>query len=168
MKHHFAILAVAALMVPTADAQTPRFGHCDLDSIVRSMPARDSAEMSVRARAIELDRRLKAMQTEFTTRLEEYRATSATMPVSTRDAEETELQDMQERITQAQQRAEEELDALHDEMMVPIMKRVEAALKAVATERGYMYIIDTGSGVVLYTDNSGDVTAFVRAKLGLK
>jgi len=41
--------------------------------------------------------------------------------------------------------------------------------KDVAKENGYTYIFDTspGIGVVLYADESTDVTALVKAKLGM-
>jgi outer membrane protein len=168
MKHLLACIAVATLVSVPAAAQSVRFGHVDRDSLVDMLPQRDSAEATVKTRAVELDRRLKAMQAEWELRVDDYQKNLATMPASTREAEEAELTAMRDRMLEAQSRAEKELESLHDELMGPVYQRVDDAIKAVATEKGIVYVFDLGTGAILYSDKGGDITAAVKAKLGLK
>ena len=54
-----------------------------------------------------------------------------------------------------------------NELLQPIYDKVNAAIKSVATENGYTFIFDVGSGAILYAEESADVSALVKAKLGL-
>jgi Skp family chaperone for outer membrane proteins len=44
---------------------------------------------------------------------------------------------------------------------------VQVAIDNVAKEKGYTYIFDASMGLILYADPSTEVTALVKAKLGL-
>ncbi|MBL7774643.1 MAG: OmpH family outer membrane protein, partial [Saprospiraceae bacterium] len=49
----------------------------------------------------------------------------------------------------------------------PILERVNTAMQAVAKEGGFLLVFDTSTQVLLYADESLDLTNLVRAKLGL-
>ena len=56
------------------------------------------------------------------------------------------------------------------DILAPILDEVRNAIAAVAKENGYSYIFDgsPGVGVLLYADDSTNVTGLVKAKLGLQ
>jgi outer membrane protein len=54
-----------------------------------------------------------------------------------------------------------------EELLKPIQDRVNKAIKDVATENGFLYIFDSGMGVVLYADPAADATKLVKTKLGI-
>lgn len=54
-----------------------------------------------------------------------------------------------------------------EELLKPIQDKVNAAIKEVATESGFLYIFDSSVGVVLYGDPSVDATKLVKTKLGI-
>ncbi len=58
--------------------------------------------------------------------------------------------------------------AKSEELLKPIQEKVDAAIRAVATENGYSYIIDNSQGTILYADPSSNVMDLVKVKLGLK
>ncbi|MBL0100203.1 MAG: OmpH family outer membrane protein [Saprospiraceae bacterium] len=45
--------------------------------------------------------------------------------------------------------------------------KITKAIKDVAAENNFLYIIDSGMGVVLYADPAADVTKLVKVKLGI-
>jgi outer membrane protein len=55
-------------------------------------------------------------------------------------------------------------------MLEPIVKKIEDAIKAVGQEGGYTYIFDLNTTNIPYVSEtlSTDVTAAVKAKLGIK
>ena len=53
------------------------------------------------------------------------------------------------------------------ELLKPIQDRVNKAIKDVATEKGFLYIFDSGMGVILYSDPAADATKMVKDKLGI-
>ncbi len=54
-----------------------------------------------------------------------------------------------------------------EELLKPIQEKVNKAIKDVASENGFLYIFDSGAGVVLYADPNADATKMVKAKLGI-
>jgi len=51
--------------------------------------------------------------------------------------------------------------------LAPIIEKARKAIDAVATEKGYTYIFDNSSGVLLFAKDSENIAADVKAKLGL-
>ena len=54
------------------------------------------------------------------------------------------------------------------ELLQPIIDRAKQAIAEVAKENGYTYIFDTSAGTLLYQQDSDDILALVKKKLGLK
>ncbi|MBC7884378.1 MAG: OmpH family outer membrane protein [Saprospiraceae bacterium] len=54
-----------------------------------------------------------------------------------------------------------------EELLKPIQDKVNKAIKDVAAENGFLYIFDSGIGVVLYADPASDASKLVKAKLGI-
>jgi outer membrane protein len=54
-----------------------------------------------------------------------------------------------------------------EELLQPILDRVNKAIGDIAKEQGYSYVFDASSNILLYADASADVTALVKKKLGL-
>jgi len=63
--------------------------------------------------------------------------------------------------------AEQEVAAKQQTGMEPILEKVNTAINEVAEEEGFQYIFDAQSGVILYADESSDVTEAVMTKLGV-
>lgn len=167
MKKTISLLALAVLATG-ARAQAPKLGHIDRAAMVNSLPAHDSAEAIMRGFVERLQGRLEAMKAEFDSRLARYEAERGTMTATMREMEERELTEMRDRLVAADERAENDADKQQEELLAPLLKRVDDAIKAVADEKGFTYIFDTNVGVLLYTDKGEDITPLVRAKLGLK
>lgn len=91
---------------------------------------------------------------------------------TTVDAELTtlgqEIQQMQQRIQDVQKVAQEEIGKKQQELMAPIQTKVMNAINAVAKEKSFAYILDLGTGAVIYYQGGEDITADVKAKLGIK
>jgi hypothetical protein len=47
------------------------------------------------------------------------------------------------------------------------LDKINKGIQDVAKEHGYSFIFDSSAGMLLYAEESSDVTALVRAKLGL-
>jgi outer membrane protein len=58
------------------------------------------------------------------------------------------------------------LAQLEQELLMPMVERVQEAIDAVGAENGFTYIFDTSSGATVYTGGE-NVVDMVRAKLGM-
>ena len=83
---------------------------------------------------------------------------------------EKEILDLQERIQAFQASAQESLQKKEQELTQPIIDKARQAVKDVAKENGFTYILNTAEalGVVLFYDNGDDIMPLVKKKLNLK
>jgi outer membrane protein len=85
-----------------------------------------------------------------------------------RQTKEADIQEMQQRIQNFQQMAQEDLQTQQSQLMRPIIEKANKAVREVAEEKGFIYIFDIGSGNPVYwSDKSTDVLPLVKAKLGI-
>lgn len=66
------------------------------------------------------------------------------------------------------QNAQDQLQQRSQQLMVPIRNKAMDAIKAVAKENGYTYVIDNASGTLLIAPPGDDILALVKKKLGIK
>lgn len=170
-KTFFILLAAFFLSAATLSAQstTPKYGHLNLGNLLEEMPDTKLANDSLKVFADKLstkdDSLTKSFQEAYVQLEKEYNAGTLTaVQVQTRQAE---LQKQQEFIQKFEQDAQKELSAKREKLLSPILTRVEGAVKAVATENGYLMIFDTSSGAMLFASDTDDVTKLVKAKLGI-
>lgn len=153
------------------NAQTPKFGHIDLQALIQIMPERDSAEAAFTKFQDELEGLLGTMQKELTTLYEEFEKLPANTSDLVKNAKAQEIQDKNQRITTYSNNANQQLNQKYTELMTPIFDKAKAAVEAVAKEQGLIYVFDVSNqgGIILYKSNeSKDVLPQVKVKLGLK
>lgn len=73
----------------------------------------------------------------------------------------------QQELQQQEQTAQFKIAQKREQLIQPILKELDDAIQAVGKEGAYMFIFDTGaSGSIIYAQESDNVTALVKAKLG--
>ena len=72
------------------------------------------------------------------------------------------------RIQEFQENAQKQLQEREAELLKPIIDRAKKAIEDVAREGGYTYVFDSGTGALLYQQDSEDLMPQVKKKLGLK
>lgn len=172
MRNLMKLMAVAVFTVftmATANAQTPKFGHIDLQALVRIMPEYTVAETTMGEFQKELEDILGEMHKDYQTKLGELEALGEDASEIKRNAKIAEIQDVQQRIQNYQVTAQQQSNQKQAELIQPIFKKAEEAIEAVAKEKGLIYVFDTGTRVVLYKSNeSVDILPLAKAKLGIQ
>ena len=170
MTKHIALLCGLVFGLSTlVNAQsTLKFGHINSTQLLASMPETKMADSTLQKFGTSLEAQLKTMTTEYQSKISEYRANEATMADPIKDAKAKEIGDLEQRIQDFQESAQQSLSKKKEEVYTPIIKKAEDAIKAVAKEKSYSYIFDTSAGVVLFAQDSDDIMPLVKAKLGLK
>lgn len=79
-----------------------------------------------------------------------------------------ELQELEQRIVDAQEKAQEDLQKQEQELLAPMVDRTNTAIRDVAAAGNFTYIFDTSAGMVLYYDKGEDILPAVKAKLGIQ
>jgi len=160
-----AICAICGFTTATAQ----KFGHVNSQEIIQAMPEFAKARTDIEALSKQYEADLKLMQEELQKKSEAYDKDQATLPANIKQRREQELQDMYQKIQQSYQDNQQALAKEQQEKMQAITAKVLEAIKSVGEAGGFVYIMDLTSGVpYISTTLSTDVTAQVKAKLGIK
>ena len=166
----FSYLSIALLLCFTVavNAQSNKFGHINSAELLQMMPEIKAADSTLAAYQKQLEDQNQAMLNEYQGKVTEYQKNEATMPDAVKDVKQQEVQDLQQRIQTFQQTAQDKFQQKKEELYSPILKKAEDAIKQVAKENSYAYVFDTSAGAVIYAQDSDDLMATVKKKLGLK
>ena len=161
------LLFMFMMLAPMA-AMAQKFGHVNAQEIMQSMPEVTKVRTDLDALSKQYEADLKSMQEEIQKKAEALEKEQATLPANIKQRRETELQEMYQKLQQSYQDNQQALAKEEQEKMQPIQKKIMDAITAVGQEGGYVYIMQTGTILYISTTLSTDVTAQVKAKLGLK
>ena len=164
----FAAVLLFIGITASANAQTPKFGHIDLQALIQIMPERAAAETQFNAFQSDLEDIFGEMQKDLQAKMTDFEAMGDSASEIKKNAKIAEIQDMQQRIQNYQQTAQAQLQQKQTEVLKPVFDKAEAAIGEVAKEKGLLYVFDIGTKVVLYKSNdSMDVLPLVKTKLGI-
>ena len=169
MRNLMKFSAVLLFMVVTAsiNAQTLKFGHIDMNALIQVMPERATAETEFNKFQNDLEDVLTDLQKDLQTKMNEFDSLDATVSDVKRNAKVTEITDLQQRIQNYQQSANQQLQQKQTELMKPIYDKALKAVGDVAKEQGMIYVFDSNS--LLYKSNqSVDILPMVKQKLGIQ
>jgi outer membrane protein len=158
--------AVCLTLGGAADAAAQKLGHVDAQEILLNLPERESAQAQIEARAGEYEQEVARMQQELQTKFGEYQQKAETWPDAIRQQKERELQALDQGLQEFGATVQQELQVMEQELLTPMIERVQRAIDEVGAENGYIYIFDSSTGATLYNGGE-DVGNLVRAKLGM-
>lgn len=168
----FAFITLMILILMSGvnlNAQT-KIGWIKSDELLAVMPERDSAIKNLEKQRDEILRTLEGMNVEFNNKVESYTKQRDSLSAFVRQSREAELSDIQVKIQNFQQAGEVEIERKRQELFQPIIDKAQKAIKAVAEENKFLYILDVSTGAALYypEDPAYNILPLVKAKLGIK
>ena len=151
-------------------AQPQKIGYVDMDSIFSQLPQYKQVASDLKAHTAQLEAQFKAKSLEFETKYKAYQASAATMVDAVRKDKESELAQLQENIQRFQQDAQSSVQKKEADLMEPLIRKIGKAIKEVAKEHGFSFIINAqlgGNDVLLFTDDKFDISGLVLKKMGV-
>lgn len=165
-----AISLITCLVSPSVMAQ--KFGYVDSGKILDMMPKVKEAESNLEAFGKQLQAKGQKMMEEFQIKYQdlEKRVREGDITPKEQETQVAALKEEEAKIAQYEQEMQTQLGAKRDELLAPILEEVRTAIQAVAKENGYTYVFDgsPGVGVLLYADESTNLTDLVKKKLGVQ
>ena len=163
-------IALILMLIAPMSVFAQKFGHLKTQEIVSVMPEYTKAQTEINTMQKQFQDEIKRAQDDVAKKYAEYQQDQANLPKNIQERRQKELQELTERGMQLQQDAEQQLQQSWMQMLEPIVKKIEDAIKAVGQEGGYVYIFDLNSTNIPFVSEtlSTDVTAAVKAKLGIK
>jgi outer membrane protein len=171
MKKLFKVALVAGCILFAgnfAKAQTTKIGHINFNQLVDLMPESKAVNTQLQAYQKQFVDQLTTMNNEYNTKVQAFQAQNATMTDAVRTAKANEIQDIQKRMQDYNNTAQQQVSAKSQELSKPIIDKARAAVGQVAKEKGYTYVIDTYTTDLIVSPEADDLLAAAKAKLGLK
>ena len=163
----FIICALCAICgFTTANAQA-KFGHVNTQEIMQAMPEYNKAMSEIETLGQQYEADLKSMQDELQKKVEAFQKEQESLPENIKQRRQQELEEMYQKIQQSAQDNQLAWQKARQEKMQTISTKIMDAIKAVGQAGGYVYVMEMGSIPYISTTLSTDVTAQVKAKLGL-
>jgi outer membrane protein len=161
------LFAVATILIATSSmAQDLKFGHVNIQKLVAELPEKVEADKKLQSEAHKLEQNLKVMNEELDAKYTDYMEKRDTLPELIRATKEKEIQEISQRLQNFQMLAQQNLQQQEQQLLQPIIQKVQKAIDEVGAENGFIYIFDISSRVVVYhSEKSVNVEELVKAKL---
>ncbi len=160
---------LAATLSFSLDAQ--KIGYVDSGSLLEMMPKVKEAESNLETLGKQLQAKGQKMMQDYQTKAQDLqrRVQAGDIAPKDQEAQVAMLKDDETKIQAFDQDMQKQLSDKREALLSPILNEVKTAIQTVAKENGYTYIFDgsPGIGVLLYADESTNVTALVKTKLGI-
>lgn len=170
MKNLIKVALVAIVMnlgVNQLFAQATKFGHINSAELLSMMPEIKEADKTLQTFGTQLESQLKTMTTEYQSKVEKYQGEEAMMADAIKQSKVKEITDLEGRIQEFQQTAQESVSKKKEELYSPILKKAEDAINSVAKENGFAYVFDKSVGAVIYAQDSDNIMDLVKKKLNI-
>jgi outer membrane protein len=164
-----ASLLSAALFLFAGTAQAQNFGYVNSAAVLSEMPEMKQMRSTLEGFQAQLKKQGEARVAAYQQKEQAAMQKKQRGEMTPKEEEQVmaDLQKEQEDIYKLGQEMEQKLTDKQNELMAPILEKVNTVINEVATEGEFQYIFDATSGVILYADASTDVTELVKTKLGI-
>lgn len=164
------IFALMLILPLGAFAQSNlKIGYINRNELAQLMPEYNSAMKQLEDLRLTYTTEGQKLQEEAQRKYQEYIQQQDTLDAAIKQYKESELMRLQQSIEEFTRTADTNLQNKNQELMAPIIQKMNQAITAVGNENGFTYIIDNTAGILAYTSqNAIDVMPMVKAKLGIK
>lgn len=170
MRKMKSLLMAAALFFgvsTTAVMAQSKVAHVDARALMAELPAMKNAQAELKKIGEGYEKNFSTMMSEYQTKIQKYQAEASTAGDAKNDERAKEIDQLQQRIQEFQNTAQQELQKKEVELTQPILEKALAAIQKVGKAKGYEYVLDssTGSGVLLA--NGINILVDVKKELGV-
>ena len=169
-----AIVAVGLFITAGTASAQQKLGHINSAELLQAMPEMKSADANFQTFQKQKQTQLEQMEAERQKKITVFQDKYKTLSEANKETLgkelqtlQTEIQGMEKRIGDTEQKAQQELATKRNELYQPVFTKAETAVKAVAKEKGYAYVFDISQPGVVFFDGGDDILAAVKAKLGI-
>ena len=162
MKKAIKLTLAVVLVMGATSLFAQKFGRINTQEIIMAMPETKTMQENMDTFAKELSDNIETMNVEFNTKLQDFQKNYNTFSDAIKEVKEKELNDMQTRTREFQERAQQDYQKKQNELLAPIIDKVAAA-------GGFLVGFDTSTGSLAYFDEATltDVAPAVKKELGI-
>jgi len=163
----YTFIAIGMLLSVSLSAQ--KFGYINSQQLIQQIPQVKEANAELETIKKQYEKQGQDKVAAFQAKYQALERKQAQGEISPKQLE-TEAQVLKQEemeIAKFQQEIQQKIYEKSEALLKPIRDRIQGAIDDVAKENGFTYIFDKSMGIILYADDSADVSAQVKAKLGM-
>jgi outer membrane protein len=150
----------------TVDLKQQKIGYINTDELIGVMPEAEKADAELKEYQASLAQQGQDMMNELNNKDSLFVRDSAKLSPSMREIKRNELISLYQRVQNWNQQAQDMYQQEAQKKIAPLRTKAMDAIKLVAKENGYSYILDFNSVIVGPPED--DVLELVKTKLGIK
>ena len=160
------ILLIAFCIGTSLSLSAQKFGYINSQTL---LPEVKAADAEIQALQTQLEKKGQMMVQELETKYKELQKREASGEISPKALEDeaSKLKLQEAELGKFEQEMQKQVLAKRQEKLQPVIDKVNNAIKMVATDNQFTYIFDSSAGILLYAQESMDVTSLVKSKLGI-
>ena len=164
------LLTLGLIMTIAVVGFSQKFGYINSVAVLAQLEEVKQADSDLKAFQTQLTKKGQEMVKELQDKAAELERKKEQGTVSPKDyqTQAAKLQEEEAAIGKYEQEVYEKIAQKRETLYKPILERVNTAMQDVAKENAYLIVFDSSTQILLYGDESLDVTPLVKAKLGLK
>lgn len=173
MKIKLFVILFAAIMLTGVGIQAQvKIGYTNIDFIMTNIPDAKDVQTKLATEQAQYKKLLDEKIADFQKNFEDYQKNASTMSAVIRQDKEKSLQMTQESIQEFEQNSSTALQRKQQELLAPVMDKIQKAIDEVAKDNGYTYVFNSDAGygttpVILVAPDSDNITNLVFKKLGV-
>ena len=158
------LAGVMALCISGAVAQQ-KIAHIDTDQLMSSMPEAQKIDTELKGYSVELQSIYVQLNKDYAAKDSAYVKDSLAFTPTMKKIRLEELINLSQRLNNWQQEAQELYNEEAENKIAPLREKALTAIKAVAKENGYGYVMESGSMLVM--PPADDLLPLVKKKLNI-
>ena len=164
------VLTLCLTLMIASVGFSQKFGYCNSSALLTNIPEMKQADSELKSYQTQLTKKGQDMVKALQDKAADVKRKEEQGAISPKELESqnAKLAEEQQVIAQYEQEVYEKLAQKRQELFQPILDRVNTAMSDVAKENGYVFVFDTNSNMVLYANESLDVTKLVKSKLHIE
>lgn len=161
------VLFISAFICLTAiSANAQKIGYLNTNELLVQMKEVKSADSLLNQYAEEMQKIYASYVMEYQSKLADYQNNAATWSEVKRESVETDLGNLQIRISDFEKESNQKLETKKQELYNPILEDIKAKIKLVGEENKFTTILD-GSAMLYVGTDAVDIMPMMKKKLGI-
>ncbi len=159
------VASVMAFGILSVSAQN-KMGYINTEELINVMPEAEKANAELQDYQASLQQQYRDLVQDLTTKDSIFAKDSARLSAGMREIKKNELIELYQKVQTWNQQAQERYEQKAQEKVTPIRTKAQEAIKAVAKENGYAYVLDINT--IIVGPPGDDLLPLVKKKLGIK
>ena len=172
MRNKFLMAIAVVFALATGATAQQKIGYTNIDYILVQLPEAKQIETELKATQSQYDNLLQQKSKDFEAKYKDYEANAKTLSDVLRADREKELQNLQSSIQEFQKNSQSSLQKKQDQLLAPVLEKIQKNINDVAKEHGYAYILNSDAGrgtaaILLVAPEDANISDLVLKKMGV-